>query len=628
LAAFKSNTSKFLAYIVIGIVVVSLSGFGIQDVILGSSNRNIAKIGTETIAVKEFVNNLNNEMKSFSEANKIKISVEQAKNYGLVNKVLNDLIARKIIDNLLKNKGISSGDRDIALYISKIEFFKGLDGKFDVEKYKAFLSSNNMKISSFENDIKKDMSRELFLDVFQSPHNLDNFLFEKSLNYYFESRTVNFFELNKETFLKLAKKPSINEVKKYFDKNSVDFTAPNTKEITIGTIELKELAKREKIEASEVKNFYDSNIENFQTIETRLIDVLSFANDEINKKLINQIKGNPKLYGDETLKRKLSLDDVSLGLVSRNDTRDTNIQKLFEFEKTGIYGPFVSDLGLNLYRIRQINPESTKSLEEVANKIRDSLTLERAEGFINSIREEINDEIAAGQTLVDLNQNYPIKTKKYKIIGNKLPEEYETSMVFGELLREAKSLISEIRQIENGSLVTIKLDNESKKRPLTLSEATPRIENILHQTNALTSAKEYIAKEIGEKVSDFKNKMFLLDKKQPTFSNFENKKIFRFNVKTSLKESALINIFKSSENNLIYYKNDDKLMVAHVEIIKPKDVGDDLKNQFVSQRKNYYRESLKRSFTNDYLNHVKLETKIVVNEKLIGSTLSNLNINY
>ena len=106
MATFKSSISKFFAYIVIGIVVISLAGFGIQDVILGSNSQNIAKIGTEKIVVREFVDSLDGEMRAFSQSNKININVDQARSYGLINKVLNDLIARKIIDNDLHKKQI------------------------------------------------------------------------------------------------------------------------------------------------------------------------------------------------------------------------------------------------------------------------------------------------------------------------------------------------------------------------------------------------------------------------------------------------------------------------------------------------------------------------------------------
>ena len=55
MARLKGNISKFFAWIMVSIVIVSLAGFGIQDVILGSMGRNIASVGKEKISVDEFL---------------------------------------------------------------------------------------------------------------------------------------------------------------------------------------------------------------------------------------------------------------------------------------------------------------------------------------------------------------------------------------------------------------------------------------------------------------------------------------------------------------------------------------------------------------------------------------------
>ena len=44
----------------VSIVIVSLAGFGIQDVILGSTGRNIATVGKEKISINDFLVNIEN----------------------------------------------------------------------------------------------------------------------------------------------------------------------------------------------------------------------------------------------------------------------------------------------------------------------------------------------------------------------------------------------------------------------------------------------------------------------------------------------------------------------------------------------------------------------------------------
>ena len=86
----------------VSIVIVSLAGFGIQDVILGSSGRNIATVGKEKITVNNFLVNVESEILKFSQENNVSLTVEEAKTYGLASKALNDLIAKKIFDNLIR----------------------------------------------------------------------------------------------------------------------------------------------------------------------------------------------------------------------------------------------------------------------------------------------------------------------------------------------------------------------------------------------------------------------------------------------------------------------------------------------------------------------------------------------
>ena len=97
MASLKGNISKFFAWIMVSIVIISLAGFGIQDVILGSGGRNIATIGKEKISINEFLRGVENEIINYSQKNNVTLTIEEAKNYGLINKALNDLIAKRFL---------------------------------------------------------------------------------------------------------------------------------------------------------------------------------------------------------------------------------------------------------------------------------------------------------------------------------------------------------------------------------------------------------------------------------------------------------------------------------------------------------------------------------------------------
>ena len=169
MASLKGNISKFFAWIMVSIVIISLAGFGIQDVIVGSTARNIATVGKEKISINEFLRSVENELLNFSKQNSVNLTIEEAKNYGLINKALNDLIAKKIFDNLFKNNEISREDKSVADYIKKVDTFKNISGDFDVEKYKRYVITTGVEIKEFEKTLKGDLVRELICLLYTSP---------------------------------------------------------------------------------------------------------------------------------------------------------------------------------------------------------------------------------------------------------------------------------------------------------------------------------------------------------------------------------------------------------------------------------------------------------------------------
>ena len=248
MSSLKGNISKFFAWIMVSIVIVSLAGFGIQDVILGSMGQNIASIGKEKITVDEFLKSVENEILDFSQRNNVTLSVEDAKKYGLVNKALNDLIAKKIFDNLIKNEEISRENNSVVEYIKTVESFKNLNGNFDVEKYKRYVAATGVNIKEFESALKDDLVRELVLNVFQAPSKIDTVMIEKSIEHYFQSRNVSFIELNLNTFRNVAKKPSDIDVSKYFEKRKDQFKSPNIKKFKLASINFSDLVNEQTIE--------------------------------------------------------------------------------------------------------------------------------------------------------------------------------------------------------------------------------------------------------------------------------------------------------------------------------------------------------------------------------------------
>ena len=626
MARLKGNISKFFAWVMVTIVIISLAGFGIQDVILGSTGRNIATVGKEKISIDEFLRSVENEILQFSQENNVNLTVEEAKTYGLINKVLSDLIAKKIFDNLIKNEGISRQDKSVAEYIKTVESFKNISGEFDVEKYKRYIAAIGVNVKEFENNLKDDLTRELILEVFEAPKKIDTTMLEKSIAHYFQSRDLSFIELNAKNFRSLSKIPTSNDISKYFDERRDQFKSPNKKTIKIGQIDFEDLVKQQKIGNKLIKDYYDKNIGSFQNKEKRLIDMLSFSNEgSESKKRITEIKSNSELFDAEITFRGLQTDDISLGFVEKPSSKDNeNLTELFNKEKIGIYGPYKTDLGLALYRIREIIAENETSFLSAKSDIRKLLASEKAKNEMFKTLEELNNEVAAGQTLEDLESKFSISIVSLEIENNKLPDRFENDPNVETLFKNASDQITEFILLKDNSLLAMKVEDEKEERNLSLKEASKDIEEILYKENTLIAAKSYFDKNLDLRKENFLTQIFEMNTNEEVLIEIKNKKVFRFNIDTQLTPEIMGRIFSLRKKEFLLFFDKSKLFLVFLENITPNDIGKELKRTLMSQREEFLKRSLRQNFINNYLNFIKQNTDINVNENLIESTLSNL----
>ena len=626
MARLKGNISKFFAWVMVLIVIISLAGFGIQDVILGSTGRDIATVGKEKISIDEFLRSVENEILKFSQENNVTLTVEEAKTYGLINKALNDLIAKKIFDNLIKSEGISRQDKSVAEYIKTVESFKSISGEFDVEKYKRYVAATGLTVKEFENNLKDDLARELILDVFEAPKKIDITILEKSLAHYFQSRNLLFIELNAKNFRSLSKIPSSNDISKYFDERRDQFKSPNKKIIKIGYIDFENLIKQQKIENKLIKDYYNENISSFQNEEKRLIDMLSFSDESSeSKKRIQEIKSNSELFDAEITSRGLETDDISLGFVEKPDSKDNeNLIELFNKEKIGIYGPYKTDLGLALYRIREIVAENETSLLSAKSDIRKLLASEKAKNEVFKILEDLNNEVAAGQTLEDLESKISISIESLEVENNKLPDRFQNDPNVETLFKNANDQITEFILLADNSLLAMKVEDEEKERNLSLQEASKDIEEILRKENTFIAAKSYFDQNLDLTNENFLTQIFEMNSKEEILIEIKNKKVFRFNIDAQLTPEIMGRIFFLRKKEFLFFYDKSKLFLVFVENITPNDIGKELKRTLMSQREEFLKRSLRQNFINNYLNFIRQNTDINVNETLIESTLSNL----
>ena len=106
----KSKINKFFAWIIVLLLVLGLVGFGLQDVLSRWGSSKLATVGDIEISTKEFGQDFIREINFISQNLGKNLSVQEAKSIGIHFRVLERLINRSLLDQLVRDLEISIGD--------------------------------------------------------------------------------------------------------------------------------------------------------------------------------------------------------------------------------------------------------------------------------------------------------------------------------------------------------------------------------------------------------------------------------------------------------------------------------------------------------------------------------------
>ncbi|MFT5001373.1 MAG: peptidyl-prolyl cis-trans isomerase D, partial [Planctomycetota bacterium] len=105
----KKKKSTIVVWAILGLLVVSLTGFGVQNVGSGGSQA-IGSVGDEKITVNEYAAALNNQLRAISQQIGQTITLEQGLSFGLGDQVIAQVFNTATLNGENNRIGLSIGD--------------------------------------------------------------------------------------------------------------------------------------------------------------------------------------------------------------------------------------------------------------------------------------------------------------------------------------------------------------------------------------------------------------------------------------------------------------------------------------------------------------------------------------
>ncbi len=400
LTMFRASRSNVIVWILLGLLIVGLAGFGITTG--GGGGRTVAQVGDARIEADTLARALDQELSAISRQIGRTLPMSEARQFGVDRMVLARLINDATLDDEAARLGLSTGDATVQRMVMATPAFRGTDGTFDRAAYGFALERTGMTPAEFETLLRAEATRELIAGSVQGAARMPETAATTILDYIGETRRIAWIELGADLLADPVPAPDAAALEAFHAENAARYTRPETRRITYALLDPAALAATIELTDAELRAAYEAERGRFDIPERRILDRIGFATTEEAAAARARIEAGEADFDAIAAERGLGPDAIDLGEQTRADLSPEAGEAVFAAPEPGVVGPAATPLGPSLFRINAILAASVTPFEAAREDLEAELALEAARAQVADAAAPVEDLIAGGARLEEV----------------------------------------------------------------------------------------------------------------------------------------------------------------------------------------------------------------------------------
>jgi peptidyl-prolyl cis-trans isomerase D len=409
--ALRSSAGSWIAKIFVALLAMSFGIWGIADVFRGRTTDVLARVGNEKITGQEYRREFDRQVRAFSERQGVQITPEQARAIGLDRQVLAQLLQGASLDAQAASLGLAISDGMIAERIAANKAFQGPDGQFDPDRFRQILARNGLSEGEVVHLEKESLLAGGIVDALTSGTEIPKTMAQIAWRHGNEQRDVKYFVIGSDKIVIPA--PSDSDLKSFYDSHSQSFSVPERRTVAVVAVTPDTVAPSIAIKDEELAKEFESRKEKYAIPETRRVERIPFPSVEEAQKARTRIMQGTSFETVGT-EHGFTEKDMVLDKVSKSDMRDPAVADVaFALKDGEVSQPVQGRLSVFLVKASNIEPGRQRALEEVKDRLRNELQLERAKDIIIDLHGKIEDGRGGGASLEEVARENKLPLKVF-----------------------------------------------------------------------------------------------------------------------------------------------------------------------------------------------------------------------
>ncbi|PHM63082.1 peptidylprolyl isomerase [Xenorhabdus ishibashii] len=386
--------------IVLALIILTFLVTGVTGYLSSESGNYAAKVNGQTISRSQleqaFLQEKNAQQEKLGDEFSTLLSDERMLQQ-LRRQSLEKLINATLIEQYARKLGLSASDNQVAQEIRNLPFLQ-TDGQFDNNKYQEYLSwlaHSNISPDSFAEQVRQDLINHQLNQIVIGAEIALPPEIKQEAALLLQERTVRFATLELKS---IEEKQTVTdeELKKYYDANSKNFTVPEKVKISYIKMDAANELKNVTVSDADIEKYYKNNLAKYTKPEQKKYSFIQQDSDSAAKSVLDELK---KGVDFNQLALEKSTDKFSaqkggdLGWMEENSL--PNELKSANLTQKGQLSDVVKlSNGYAIFRLDDIKPQEVKPLADVSSEIEKIVKQEKAVDAFYALQRKVSDAAA------------------------------------------------------------------------------------------------------------------------------------------------------------------------------------------------------------------------------------------
>ena len=476
LEAMRTKAGSWIVKLLFAFLILSFGVWGIGDIFnrVTAPDTQVATVDGVKITPQQLNVQFRRDLARLRAALGAEIDAEQARELGMMERSLEQLIEGQLLAREAQRLGILVSDDEIRRRIAEEPAFKNQLGLFDPRVYDMVLSSNGMNEAMFVASLREQIVRGRIAGALGAGADPPKPLVAAIYAYRYEKRVAEFVRIPREGAGEVGQ-PDEAALADFHQKHPDMFSAPEKRDITVVYIDPNELTAGIKPPEDRIEEEFERRKQQLTRPEKRKLAQLVARDEATARRAYDAVKsGTPfaDVARDVTRQAPETLD---LGTVTRGELTRELAEAAFKLPEDGASEPVRSPLGWHIVKVEKIEPGHTATLAEVKDQLANDIARELAADEAIRVSNRFEDRLAGGADLETAAQTVNARVIKAAGIDteghglDRLPEALAKDRRFLQLaFNSAQGTQSTLGESAEGGYYVVRVDAVTPRtvRPL------------------------------------------------------------------------------------------------------------------------------------------------------------------